>query len=203
MVKVKICGLTKLEDALHALRSGADYLGFILYPKSPRFVPPEKRKEILKELGEAVRVAVMVNPSEEEVLRTFEEGFDLVQLHGEESLDFAHRVGIERVIKAFRVKDGVPDIEEGWKDAFGVLLDTYSKKAYGGTGESFNWEIAREVKKRGFRLFLSGGLKPENVRRAVEEVKPFAVDVSSGVEMSPGIKDKIKVERFIKEAKGL
>ena len=203
MVKVKICGLTKLEDALHALRSGADYLGFILYPKSPRFVPPEKRKEILKELGEAVRVAVMVNPSEEEVLRTFEEGFDLVQLHGEEGLDFAHRVGIERVIKAFRVKDGVPDIEEGWKDAFGVLLDTYSKKAYGGTGESFNWEIAREVKKRGFRLFLSGGLKPENVRRAVEEVKPFAVDVSSGVEMSPGIKDKIKVERFIKEAKGL
>lgn len=203
MVKVKICGLTKLEDALHALRSGADYLGFILYPKSPRFVPPEKREEILKELGEAVRVAVMVNPSEEEVLRTFEEGFDLVQLHGEESLDFAHRVGIERVIKAFRVKDGVPDIEEGWKDAFGVLLDTYSKKAYGGTGESFNWEIAREVKKRGFRLFLSGGLKPENVRRAVEEVKPFAVDVSSGVEMSPGIKDKIKVERFIKEAKGL
>ncbi len=203
MVKVKICGLTKLEDALHALRSGADYLGFILYPKSPRFVPPEKLKEILKELGEAVRVAVMVNPSEEEVLRTFEEGFDLVQLHGEEGLDFAHRVGIERVIKAFRVKDGVPDIEEGWKDAFGVLLDTYSKKAYGGTGESFNWEIAREVKKRGFRLFLSGGLKPENVRRAVEEVKPFAVDVSSGVEMSPGIKDKIKVERFIKEAKGL
>ncbi len=203
MVKVKICGLTSLEDALHALRSGADYLGFILYPKSPRFVPPEKRKEILKELGEAVRVAVMVNPSEEEVLRTFEEGFDLIQLHGEESLDFAHRVGIERVIKAFRVKDKTPQIDEGWKDAYGVLLDTYSKKAYGGTGVSFNWEIAREVKKRGFRLFLSGGLKPENVRRAVEEVKPFAVDVSSGVEMSPGIKDKIKVERFIKEAKGL
>jgi len=201
MVKVKVCGLTRLEDALHALRSGADYLGFILYPKSPRFLPPPKRVELIKRLEGGIKVAVMVNPSEEEVLRAFEEGFDLVQLHGEESLEFARKVGIERVIKALRVKDRAPQIEEGWKDAFGILLDTYSEKAYGGTGESFNWDVAKEVKEKGFKLFLSGGLKPENVRRAVEEVRPFAVDVSSGVETEPGIKDRFKVERFIREAK--
>ncbi len=203
MVKVKICGLTSLEDALHALKSGADYLGFILYPKSPRFVPPQRRREILRKLGDAIKVAVMVNPTEEEVLRAFEEGFDLVQLHGEESLELARNVGPKRIIKAFRVRDRVPQIEEGWKDAFGVLLDTYSEKSYGGTGKSFDWEVAVKVREGGFKLFLSGGLRPENVRRAVEEVRPFAVDVSSGVEIRPGIKDKIKVERFIKEAKGL
>lgn len=190
-----------MEDALHALRSGADYLGFVLYPKSPRFLPHPKRRELIKRLEGGIKVAVMVNPSEEEVLRAFEEGFDLVQLHGEESLEFARKVGIERVIKVFRVKDRAPQIEEGWKEAFGILLDTYSEKAYGGTGESFNWEVAKEVKEKGFKLFLSGGLKPENVRRAVEEVRPFAVDVSSGVETEPGIKDRFKVERFIREAK--
>ena len=203
MVRVKICGITKLEDAIHALKSGADYLGFILYPKSPRFLPPERCREILEKLEGAVKVAVMVNPSEEEVLRAFDEGFDLVQLHGEESLDLAQKVGIDRIIKAFRVREDVPSIDEGWKEAHAILLDTYSEKAYGGTGRSFNWEIAKEVRERGFKLFLSGGLNPENVRKAVEEVKPFAVDVSSGVEIRPGIKDKIKVERFIKEAKVL
>lgn len=203
MPKVKICGLTRIENALLSLEAGADYLGFILYPKSPRFLPPQKRREILNELRNATKVAVMVNPSEEEVLQAFEEGFDLVQLHGEESLDFARKVGIDRVIKAFRVKDRTPNIEKGWKDAFGVLLDTYSKEAYGGTGKTFNWDIAKDLVGRGFKLFLSGGLNPENVKDAVQEVKPFAVDVSSGVELKPGVKDKMKIERFIKEAKSL
>ena len=203
MVRVKICGITRIEDALHAVESGADYIGLILYPKSPRFLPPERRREILKRAEGALKVAVMVNPSEEEVLRAFEEGFDLVQLHGEESLELARSVGIERVIKAFRVREEVPQIDEGWKDAHAILLDTYSKGAYGGTGKSFNWDIAKIVREKGFKLFLSGGLNPENVRRAVEEVGPFAVDVSSGVEVRPGIKDKIKVERFVKEAKAL
>ncbi len=203
MPKVKICGLTRIENALLSLEAGADYLGFILYPKSPRFLPPQKRREILNELRNATKVAVMVNPSEEEVLQAFEEGFDLVQLHGEESLDFARKVGIDRVIKAFRVKDRTPNIEKGWKDAFGVLLDTYSKEAYGGTGKTFNWDIAKDLVGRGFKLFLSGGLNPENVKDAVQEVKPFAVDVSSGVELKPGVKDKMKIERFVKEAKSL
>ncbi len=203
MVRVKICGITRIEDALHAVESDADYLGFILYPKSPRFLPPERRREILGGVKGALKVAVMVNPSEEEVLKAFEEGFDLVQLHGEESLGLARKVGMDRVIKAFRVREETPQIDEGWKEAHAILLDTYSKDAYGGTGKSFNWDIAKRIKEKGFKIFLSGGLNPENVKRAVEEVGPFAVDVSSGVEIKPGIKDKIKVERFVKEAKGL
>jgi len=203
MVKVKVCGITRPEDAEHAATSGADYIGVILYPKSPRFVPPGRRRELIEASGDVPSVAVFVNPTLEEVLSALDEGFGLVQLHGEETLEFARSVGIEKVVKAFRVKDKPPNIEEGWKDAFGVLLDTFSKRAYGGTGESFNWDIARAVADRGFRLFLSGGLKPENVREAVSRVKPFAVDVSSGVEIEPGIKDRMKVESFIKEAKNL
>ncbi len=203
MVGVKICGITREEDTLHALRSGADYLGFILYPGSPRYVPPDRCRELLAGVKGALRVAVMVNPSLDEVREAFSLGFDLVQLHGEESPEFAKEVGIGKVIKAFRVKNEVPDIPDSWKDAYGVLLDTYSKKGYGGTGESFNWDIALRVREKGFRLFLSGGLSPENVREAVRRVRPFAVDVSSGIELEPGVKDKMKIERFIKEAKSL
>ncbi|RLJ70293.1 phosphoribosylanthranilate isomerase [Hydrogenivirga caldilitoris] len=203
MVKVKICGITRPEDAEFAVRMGADYVGVILYPKSPRFVLPEDRKEILRASEGAVKVAVFVNPTLEEVFSAFEEGFDLVQLHGEEEPGFAYKCGIERVIKAFRVGKKPPDIEEVWKEAHGVLLDTYSEKAYGGTGKVFNWELAKAVARKGFRLFLSGGLKTENVKEAVLKVRPYAVDVSSGVELELGVKDKIKVESFIKEAKSL
>ncbi len=203
MVKVKVCGIKRVEDALYALELGADYIGIILYPKSPRFAPPELRREIIRETKGAKRVAVMVNPSRDEVLRVLDEGFELVQLHGEESITVAKEVGLDRVIKAFRVRKKVPNIDEGWKDGYAVLLDTYSEKSYGGTGKSFNWEIAKEVVGKGFKLFLSGGLNPENVKKAVSEVKPYAVDVSSGVESEPGVKDKIKLKRFIEEAKSL
>ncbi len=203
MPKVKICGITRIEDALFSVERGTDYIGVILYPKSPRFVPEEKRREILKSVDGVLKVAVMVNPSEGEVFKVFEEGFDFVQLHGEEDLDFAQEVGIKRVIKAFRIRDIVPEIDEGWKEAHAILLDTYSEKVYGGTGRTFNWNIAKEIVERGFRVILSGGLNPENVRSAVNEVRPYGVDVSSGVELEPGIKDKMKIETFIKEAKTL
>ncbi len=203
MVKVKVCGVTRPEDAEFAVMKGADYVGVVMYPKSPRFVPPEKRKDIIRACEGALKVAVMVNPSFEEALGVLREGFDLIQLHGEESLAFATKLGLERVIKAFRVADEVPHVEGGWERAHAILLDTYSKKAYGGTGRTFDWRLARKVVEEGFRVFLSGGLSPENVRGAIEEVLPFAVDVSSGVELKPGIKDKMKVERFIKEAKFL
>ena len=202
MVRVKICGITTLEDALFAVERGVDYVGLILYPKSPRFVPKEKREKILEGLKGVSKVAVMVNPSEEEALGVFGEGFDLIQLHGEEDPELAEKIDFDRVIKAFRVKEEVPQIDEVWRKAHAILLDTYSEKAYGGTGESFNWDIAREIIGKGFRVILSGGLKPENVREAVLKVEPFGVDVSSGVELEPGVKDKMKVERFIKEAKG-
>ncbi len=201
MVRVKICGITSTEDAEFAVKAGADYIGMVLYPASPRFVSEKVRKDVLKASEGAIRVAVMVNPSLDEVMRAFEEGFELVQLHGEESLNFARKIGASQVIKAFRVKEEMPKIAPDWKGCHAVLLDTYSKKAYGGTGRSFKWDIARGVVLSGFRLFLAGGLKPETVREAVEKVSPFAVDVSSGVEKEPGKKDKMKVEMFIKEAK--
>ncbi len=203
MVRVKICGLTRVEDVEFAAGSGADYLGFVLYPKSPRYVAPEKAVELLRIVEGPLKVAVMVNPSEEEVLEALDLGFDLVQLHGDERPDLVRRIGMDRVIKAFRVKSSVPEGIEDWREAHGVLLDTYSRGSYGGTGRTFDWIIAKGVVDRGFRVFLAGGLTPENVRRAVEEVKPYCVDVSSGVESSPGVKDKMKVRTFIKEAKGL
>ncbi len=203
MVKVKICGLTRAEDVEFAVESGADYTGFILYPKSPRFVEPSKVKDLLRAGEGSLRVAVVVNPSEEEILRILDLGFDLVQLHGEEDPKLLSVVEPKRVIKAFRVKDSPPKGLRDWSGVHGILLDTYSKMSYGGTGEVFDWSVAKEVVKGGFKVFLAGGLRPENVRRAVCEVRPYCVDVSSGVEISPGIKDKMKVREFIREAKGL
>ncbi len=200
-MKVKICGITNSEDARFCESVGADFIGMILYPKSPRFVDKEKRGEILGSVTKAKKVAVMVNPSLEEAEQALEEGFDLIQLHGEESLEFASHLGIDRVIKAFRVGSDIPRISEGWKGAYAILLDTYTKGAYGGTGKTFNWDIARHVVDLGFRVFLSGGLKPENVAEAVGKVKPFGVDVSSGVELKPGVKDRAKITKFIEEAK--
>ncbi len=199
MTKVKICGITRVEDARLVAELGVDYLGIILYPKSPRFVPKEKRGELIRSVSGVKKVAVMVNPSLEEALEVLGEGFDFIQLHGEESLNFARRIGLERVIKAFRVGDKSVKIAEGWKEAHGILLDTYVKGSYGGTGKTFNWDIAKEMVERGFRVFLAGGLNPDNVEEAVKKVKPYAVDVSSGVEKSPGVKDRAKIEEFVKK----
>ncbi len=199
MVKLKICGITRVEDARLVAELGVDYLGIILYPKSPRFVPKEKRGELIRSVSGVKKVAVMVNPSLEEALEVLGEGFDFIQLHGEESLNFARRIGLERVIKAFRVGDKSVKIAEEWKKAHGILLDTYVKGSYGGTGKTFNWDIAKEMVERGFRVFLAGGLNPDNVEEAVKKVKPYAVDVSSGVEKSPGVKDRAKIEEFVKK----
>ncbi len=194
-VKVKFCGITRWEDVKKSLELKVDYLGFVLYPKSPRFVDWERLGQLL-ELAQGVKkVGIFVNPSLEEVKRAFDLGIDLAQLHGEESFEFAKRLGLERVIKAFRVKDHV-HVEEGWKQAYAILLDTYSHRAYGGTGESFDWNIAKALVKGGFRVFLSGGLNPKNVSLAVKTVKPYAVDVSSGIEREPGLKDHKKMEEF-------
>ncbi len=200
MVRVKICGLRREEDIEVCLKEGVDYLGFILYSKSPRYVDDQTRRKLLPKAEGVKKVAVMVNPSYEEVKSALDEGFDLVQLHGEEGPDLAKRIGFGRVIKAFRVRDRA-EIPEVWKKAHAVLLDTYSKKAYGGTGRTFNWDLAKKVVEKGFRVILAGGLTPENVVSALEKVRPFGVDVSSGVETNPGVKDKLKIERFVREVK--
>ncbi|WP_448584739.1 phosphoribosylanthranilate isomerase [Thermocrinis sp.] len=195
-VRVKFCGITREEDVKKAIELGVDYLGFIMYPKSPRWVGWEKLKNLLR-LSEGVKkVVVFVNPSYQEVEQALSIGADLVQLHGEESLEFAKAIGLDKVIKAFRVRNSLL-IDESWKDAHAILLDTYSEKAYGGTGESFDWNVARSIVNAGFRVFLSGGLKKENVQSAIRIVKPYGVDVSSGIESYPGIKDHRKMEEFI------
>ncbi|HIP42956.1 MAG TPA: phosphoribosylanthranilate isomerase [Aquifex aeolicus] len=202
MVRVKICGITNSEDALFSVNSGADYIGVITYKKSPRYVSKEKRLEILNSLESlsVKKVAVVVNESYEFIKELLNEGFDLIQLHGDEDISLAKKVGMDRVIKVFRVKDTVPSVEE-WKEAYAILLDTYSKNFYGGTGKTFNWEIASKLVEGGYKIFLSGGLKPENIEKAIKLVKPYAVDVSSGVEREKGRKDFRKVEEFIKTAK--
>ena len=205
MVKVKICGITNLEDAAEAVKAGADYLGFILYPKSPRYVNLQKVADIIGNLpeGEKVKkVAVVVNEPPERLIELFDYGFDFIQLHGDETPDILNYLPPEQVIKVFRVRDKFdPNLLREWEGVYAFLLDTYKKGTYGGTGETFDWNIAKDLVKEGYRIFLSGGLNPENVQRAVCEVKPYAVDVSSGVELQKGKKDLKKLKEFVERAK--
>ncbi|SHK30649.1 phosphoribosylanthranilate isomerase [Thermocrinis minervae] len=199
-MKVKFCGLTREEDVSKAVSLGVDYVGFILYPLSKRYVRPERLKELFKVAEDAKKVAVFVEPSYEEVKLALDYGADLIQLHGDESIDFARKIGMERVIKAFRVKQDF-SIDQRWKEAYAILLDTYQEGLYGGTGRTFDWSVARRFVEGGFRIFLSGGLNPQNVQAAVKEVRPYAVDVSSGIEKSPGVKDHKKMEEFMHAVK--
>lgn len=202
MVRVKICGITSLEDALQAVQAGADALGFVFYEKSPRNLNPEQAASIISELPPFVQaVGLFVNAAADFVNGTADRcRLDLVQLHGDETTDYCDLIS-RRVIKAFRVRDiSSLDTVKDYRVA-GILLDAYSPRAYGGTGICFDWEIAGSA--RDFcPLILAGGLTPDNIREAVEKVAPYAVDVSSGVESSPGRKDHEKVTEFIKNAKG-
>ena len=201
MVRVKICGITAVEDALLAVEAGADALGFVFHVKSPRNISPENAKSIIQALPPFVQtVGLFVNAPIEMVNDVSDFcGLDLVQLHGDESREFCDRVN-RRVIKAFRIKDRSSLDPLGDYRVAGYLLDAWAPSAYGGTGHSFSWELAVAAKRYG-TIILAGGLTPENVRSAVEIVAPYAVDVSSGVESAPGRKDPDKVREFVKRAK--
>lgn len=198
MTRIKVCGITNPEDALCAVRLGATALGFVFYEKSPRFIKPEEAGEIIRQVPPFVtKVGVFVN-AEVDYLREARDvaGFDLYQFHGDETPEFCATFG-EDYIRAIRVKDaGSLDAVELYDtDAF--LFDAYSPDAYGGTGENFAWDVLSRRKLEGKFVILSGGLNPDNVRNAIRAVGPYAVDVSSGVESSPGIKDQTKLERFM------
>jgi phosphoribosylanthranilate isomerase len=201
-VIVKICGLTNLPDALGASEAGADALGFVFYEPSPRYVSIESAAVITRELPPAiVKVGVFVNAPEEMVGRAVSEcGLNLLQFHGDESPEYCLQFGLMSM-KAFRVSDAaslerLPDYPtDAW------LLDAFSPNQLGGTGEKFNWDLALGAQKLGRPIFLAGGLTPENVGEAIRRTRPYAVDVSSGVEAAPGKKDLNKVRAFIRAAK--
>ena len=196
--RVKICGITNLADALAAVAAGADALGFNFYEGSPRHVSLKTAAEISKRLPPFVmRAGVFVNADKDLVTRAIAEcGLSLLQFHGDEPPEFCTQFGLMSM-KAFHIRDveSLKELPRFQTDAY--LLDAFSPEARGGTGEKFNWNLAVEAQKFGKPVFLAGGLTPENVADAMRKVRPFGVDVSSGVESSPGKKDHAKIRAFI------
>ncbi len=203
MTKVKICGITTVEDAIIAVEAGADALGFVFYEKSPRNLEPARAAEIIRVLPPFIQVVGLFVLSSLDFINATADRcrLDLVQLHGDESQQFCAGVN-RRVLKAFRIKDITSLDHMDEYDVAGYLLDAYSPKAFGGTGVTFNWDTALVAKKFG-PIILAGGLTPDNVAEAIQHVLPYGVDVSSGVEASPGVKDPEKVRQFIQRAKGV
>jgi phosphoribosylanthranilate isomerase len=203
-VKVKICGITNVEDALAAVDAGADALGFMFYAPSPRCVTMERAAKIIQELPPFVaRVGVFVDPTEEEVRHAITGcGIDTLQFHGDESPEFCRRFGL-KAIKAFRIRDRESLKATAAYPGQAWLLDSFVTDKPGGTGERFNWDLAKEAVQQSHRVILAGGLTPENAAEAVRRVQPYGLDVSSGVESAPGRKDAVKVRAFIAAAKAV
>lgn len=199
--QVKICGITNLEDALHAIACGADALGFVFFPGSPRFVDPDRARQIIAELPPFVTtVGLFVNEPPARIREMVDFcGLNTVQLHGDEEPDQCCYPPC-RVIKALRLKAEMDESFFASFPASALLLDAYVPDKFGGTGHRCDWEKAAAVASS-HRVILAGGLTPDNVAEAVQQVHPYGVDVSSGVEEKPGKKDPEKVARFIRMAK--
>ena len=204
-VKVKICGITNLDDALAAAELGADMIGFNFYSKSPRYLSPDDAVNIATQIPPAVlKVGVFVNAAIDEISDIVNAvGIEIVQLHGDEDDNFIRVIGHSTekpVIKAFRI-DAETSIDSVLhSDADAVLLDTAAIGEFGGTGRTFDWNlVGRDLKNK--QVFLAGGLNSENVAEAIGVVRPYAVDVASGVESTPGKKDAAKMKAFIENAK--
>lgn len=208
MTKVKICGITNINDALFSVKTGADALGFNFYPQSPRYIAPSAAAEIIKMLPESVlRVGVFVNEQTDAIVEIAKSiGLNAVQLHGDEPPDFLQelrgRLGLT-IIKALRVRTGFRPADAALFAADAILLDAYSPSEYGGTGETFDWVTAKAVKHFAKALYLAGGLNPENAAEAVRSVRPYALDACSGLEKSKGTKDHKKVAAFIENVRSV
>lgn len=206
MVKIKVCGITNVEDALKAIEFGADALGFNFYTASPRYIPPERARTILAEIPPGVcNIALFVNEPRERVREKLacdslpggRQGFTGLQFHGEESADYCRGWEL-KVIKAFPVKEeqSLSGIDRFPADFY--LLDSWSP-GYGGSGSAFPWSWLKGLS--GDKLILSGGLDADNVSEAIRTVRPYGVDICTGVEAKPGIKDHAKLKAFILAAK--
>lgn len=204
-LKIKICGITNQEDAEIAVQEGADALGFVFYAQSPRYVQPAVAQHIIANLPPlVVPVGVFVNHDLDMVKRVFDDcGLALAQLHGDESLSFCE--ALQRpMLRAIRLRDRKSFLALAeWKGRIGVrgfVVDAFSDTEYGGTGHTTDWSLAAEVAKSA-PVLLAGGLTPENVQEAIRQVQPYGVDVSSGVEQSPGRKDPNKIRDFIQSVR--
>jgi phosphoribosylanthranilate isomerase len=200
-VKVKICGITRAEDAAAAARLGADAIGLNFWPSSRRHIAPAAARAIVRTLPPfTVAVGVFVDATRDEILRAAElAGIQVIQLHGDEPPELAAALPLP-VVKALRVADRAALAPIASYPAAAFLLDAPTP-GYGGSGTTFDWALAAEAA-RGGRVILAGGLTPENVADAVRAVQPWAVDVASGVERAPGVKDEEKMARFVRAAKG-
>jgi len=202
-VKVKICGITNLRDARAAVAAGADFLGFVFYKKSPRYIPPPKARRLIARLPRTVRkIGVFVNEDKERVKAIVSAcGLDMAQLHGTETPAYVKALKGYRVIKAVRVRGrrSLEDLDRYRADLF--LLDTFRKGRFGGTGKRFAWKVLAYLKKKKAKTIVSGGLTPENVDELLRVFQPYGVDVSSGVEKAPGRKDRRLIKKFIYQVK--
>ncbi len=202
-IKIKICGITEYEDASMAVELGASALGFI-FARSPRQITPHKARDIIRAIPPFVKTVGVFVDEEPDLIRNVKQfcGLDLVQLHGDESADLCQEL-MPCTIKALKIKDEsslkTSQIYEGKVRA--LLLDTYSKDKAGGTGTTFDWRLAIKTKKLGIPIILAGGIGPSNIENAVRLVGPYAVDVNSGVEESPGKKSHILLKSLMEKVK--
>jgi phosphoribosylanthranilate isomerase len=209
-VKIKICGITNLDDACAAIEAGADLLGFNFYPKSPRYLTPEKAHDIAAQIRSnghgPLLVGVFVNSPLEEVRSIMEIAqIDLAQMHGDEPVHMVEQLN-GRGFKALRpTTEEEAEIDAEWFAPYGpnapvLLVDAYRKDQYGGTGHTADWTIATKLAKQ-YPILLAGGLTPDNVAEAIKQVRPWGVDVASGVECAPGKKDAAKMRVFVERAR--
>ena len=197
--KIKICGITSLPDALHAVWAGADALGFVFYAQSPRWITPQQAKRIIDILPPwIITVGLFVNEDISRIKKIARVcRLDFLQLHGDETVSYVKNLAGFRLIKAIRIKDKRA-LETAERFPVEVLLlDAFSKSGYGGTGKKFDWNFSPVIKKIKKPYIISGGLTPANVRSALRRFRPYAVDVSSGVEIKPGKKNKRLLKEFI------
>ncbi len=198
MTAIKICGITRTQDALAAAGCGANAIGLVFYAQSPRYVTPERAAELMRVLPPFVMsVGLFVDAVADEVRQTLAQArVDLLQFHGNESPAYCRQFGVP-YLKALRVRAGLDLLQyaRDYHDAKALLLDAYVEGTHGGTGATFDWALI--PKNLPLPVVLSGGLTPENITAAIQAVRPWAVDVSSGVEFQKGIKDTAKIAAFV------
>ena len=207
MTLVKICGITDLEDAIAAVAMGADALGFNFYKPSPRYITPQSAREIIQQLPTSIlKVGVFVNQESPKLVQDIanESGITALQLHGDESPDYCHELTANHhVIKTLAVSHDFDPHKTDLYQVDAIMLDTKHNTLRGGTGRAFDWSIAQQVSKIVPKLYLAGGLSPENVAEAIDTVRPYAVDACSSLEVIPGKKDHDRMRVFVETVRSV